>query len=131
MRIASLPEERCKKQRNATLPSVLQPKTCRVVGRPKKRWEDEINDFPRLEQTDETKGNDTRNNDTWFKMAKHQKRWKNMESEYTLAAAAASGDRQQARRRLEHHEETPQDAFRPARYVNGVKLGDYETMSIV
>ena len=54
-----------------------------------------------------------------------------MESEYTMAAAAASCDRRQSRRRLEHHEETPQDAIRPARYVNGVKLGDYETISIV
>ena len=54
----------------------------------------------------------------------------NMESEFTMAAAAASGDRRQSRRRQEH-EETPQDAIRPARYVNGVRLGDFETISIV
>ena len=44
------------------------------------------------------------------------------------ANAAASGGRRQCRIRLEHHVETPQDAIRPARNVNGVKLGDYETM---
>ena len=44
----------------------------RPVGRPKKRWEDEINDFLKPEEIEETKGNEMKNNDT---------RWKAMETE--------------------------------------------------
>ena len=36
--------------------------TNRPVGRPTKRWEDEINDFLKQEETEETKGNELRNN---------------------------------------------------------------------
>ena len=32
--------------------------TNRTVGRPKERWEDEINDFLKPEETEETKGNE-------------------------------------------------------------------------
>ena len=39
-----------------------------------KRSEDEINDFLRPEEIDESKGNDARNNDTWIKISKEK--WK-------------------------------------------------------
>ena len=48
-----------------------------------------------------------------------------MESEYAMTAAAASGDSVHSRRC------PPQDPIRPARYLNGVKLDDYEMVNIV
>ena len=57
----------------------------RPVGRPKKRWEDEI--F-KPEETEETKGNEIKNNDTWIKVATSRKRWTAVETEYAVAAAS-------------------------------------------
>ena len=42
----------------------------RAVRRPRKRWEDDVNQFFKLEETEETKGNDVKNNDTWIRVAK-------------------------------------------------------------
>ena len=65
MRIASLPDERLS----------TMHKTYRPVGRPKKRWEDEINenDFLKPEENEETKGNEIKNYDTWIKVGKIRK----------------------------------------------------------
>ena len=62
------------KRQNVTLASTQKTRTYRAVGRPRKRWEDEVNDILRLGETEETRGNDTRNNDTWIKIAKDQKK---------------------------------------------------------
>ena len=76
VRIASLPDKRWTKT-TAKWNPVLGPKhqTNRPVERPKKRWEDEINEFLKPEETEETKGNETKNNDTWIKVAKRTERW--------------------------------------------------------
>ena len=64
-------------------------------------------------------------NDTWtIKVAKNRDRWKAMESEYTKTAAAASVDSVRSRRY------SPQDPIRPARYLNGVMLDEYEVVNI-
>ena len=47
-----------------------------------------------------------------------------MESEYATTAAAVSVDSVQSRRH------PPQDPVRPARYLNGVKLDEYEVAGI-
>ena len=49
------------------------------MGRPRKRWEDDVNQFLKPEETEETKGNDLKNNDTWKREAKDQISWKGME----------------------------------------------------
>ena len=54
-------------------------KASRAVGRPRKRYEDDINQFFKPEETEETKGNELKNNDTWIRVAKDQIRWKEME----------------------------------------------------
>ena len=41
----------------------------------KKRWEDEINEFLKTEESEESKGNDLKNNDTLIRQAKKQKEW--------------------------------------------------------
>ena len=70
MRIVLLP---AKKAVNWNPGLSTKQQTNRPVGRPKKRWEDEINDFLKPEETEETKGNEIKNNDTWIKVAKNQK----------------------------------------------------------
>ena len=54
--------------------------------------EDEINEFIKPEETEEVKGNEVKNNDTWIKVAQNRERWKATESEYATTAAAASVD---------------------------------------
>ena len=73
IRIPSLPRERWARkaaQWNPGLSSKI--KTNRAVGRPKKRWEDEINDFLKPEETDATKGGDIKSSDTWIWEAKKE-----------------------------------------------------------
>jgi len=58
--------------------------TSRSIGRPKKRWEDDINDF--LKQIyDETKKEETRENKiSWISAANDRKEWSRLEEKYTL-----------------------------------------------
>ena len=85
MRIASLPEERW-----AALS--MKYKTYKAVGRPRRRWEHEINDFVRSERTEDALNNVERNNNEWIKdTKKNQKGWMRMESKFAIAAAAAPG----------------------------------------
>ena len=59
MRIASLTKERWVRKAAEWNPGLsTQIKKCRAVGRPKKRWEDEVNDFLKPEETEATKGSD-------------------------------------------------------------------------
>ena len=93
MRIASLPDERWAKKAAKWNPGFsTKRQTTRPVGRPKQRWEDEINDFLKSDETGETKGNEIKNNDTWIKVAKIREIWKVMESEYATTAATVSVD---------------------------------------
>ena len=55
---------------------------------------------------------------------KKTERWRAMESEYATTAAAVFVDSVQSRRN------PPQDPVRPARYLNGVKLDEYEVANI-
>ena len=59
MRTASLLEERWSRKISELNPGLNGGvKTNRPVERPRKRWENEINDFVKEEDTEETKGND-------------------------------------------------------------------------
>ena len=55
-------------------------KTSRPVGTPRKRWEDEINDCLRPEESEETKRNDLKNK--WKVQAKKPKEWKEKEEQF-------------------------------------------------
>ena len=105
MRTASMPQERWARKATECCTGFQHKKTrtYRAVGRPRKRWEDEVNDILRPGETGETRGNDTRNNDTWIKIAKDQKSWKQMESEFAMAAAALPGaQRHRGNRAVQH-----------------------------
>ena len=86
MRIASLPETRWTKKAARWNPALsVGTKAYRAVGRPK-RWEDEVNQFLKPEETDETKGNGIKNNDTWIWVAKDQEKGKHMEDDFAAAS---------------------------------------------
>ena len=76
MRIASLPEERWTSkivEWNLGLDNKIR--TNKSVGKPRKRWEDDINEFLRPEETEGAKRNDLRNNYTWKMHAKKHNEW--------------------------------------------------------
>ena len=75
IKIASMPDERWTKKTakwNPGLSTIYQ--TNRPVGRPKKRWEDEISEFLKPEETETTEENEMKNNDTWIKVANDRER---------------------------------------------------------
>ena len=86
-RIATSPSERWVKKAAEWNPEMSSKyRTSRMIGRPKKRWEDDINDF--LEQNhDETKIDETRerriqNNNMWISIAIDRKEWTRLEEKY-------------------------------------------------
>ena len=80
LRIATSPSERWLKKKAAEWNPELSSRyrTNRTIGRPKKRWEDDINDF--LKQNLEEKENEeplerkSQNNNIWINIAKDRKR---------------------------------------------------------
>ena len=92
-------------------------RTNRSIGRPRKRWEDDINEF--LKQIENETENMTESsnhiNKNWINTAKDRGRWTLLEENYTKNSVTR-------RRRNSHH--------RPARYVNRVKLNDEEIAGV-
>ena len=84
MRIASLPQERWKSNITEWNPCLDNKiKASRPVGRRRKRWEDEVNEFLRPEDTEETRSSDLKNNSTWKVEAKKKKEWKAREKAFS------------------------------------------------
>ena len=84
LRIASQPETRWSKKAAKWNPCLGSGcKASRAMGRPRKRWEDDMNQFRKPEETEETKGNDLKNKDTWMRGAQDQLRWKEMDKDHT------------------------------------------------
>ena len=89
LRIATSPSERSLKKAAEWCPDLRSRyKTSRAIGRPKKRWEDDINDF--FKQAYEEKENENpieRSNQTnknWINIAKDWRRWALLERDYTM-----------------------------------------------
>ena len=55
----------------------------RKARRPAKRWEDDLNEFVKDEETEATQSNDLKNNDTWLTAAKKIYEWVKKEKRYT------------------------------------------------
>ena len=84
MGIASLAEERWSKKISEWNPGLdSSVKTSRPVERPRIRWEDEINEFFKSEESEKSKGNDLKHIDTWIRQAEKQKEWKIKEEEFS------------------------------------------------
>lgn len=92
LRIATSPSERWLKKAAEWNPELSSRyRTNRAIGRPKKRWEDDINDF--LKQNLEEKENGeplerkSQNNNIWINIAKDRKEWTRLEEKYTRICA--------------------------------------------
>ena len=124
LRIASLPSERWIVKASEWNPELSSRyKTNRAIGRPRRRWEDDINEFLKLEEneTENSTESDNKYNKSWIKTAKDRGRWILLEKDYTMTAEERSENN--ARQRRNHQ-------IRPARYVNGVRLSDHEVANI-
>ena len=63
-------------------------RTNRTIGRPKRRWEDDINDFlkqnPDERKIGEPLERKNQNNNTWINIASDKKEWNRLEEKYTM-----------------------------------------------
>ena len=89
LRIATSPSERWLKKAAEWNPELSSRFwTNRAIGRPRKRWEDDINDF--LKQVLEEKEKDEpterkiQNNNNWINTAKDWEKWARLEEKYTM-----------------------------------------------
>ena len=125
MRIATSPSERWLLKAAGWNPEFSSKyRTNRSSGRPRKRWEDDINEF--LKQVEEETENLTENGNQINKnlnqhSQKNRKRWTLLEENYTTNSEGRHENN--ARTRSNSHNKS-------ARYVNGVKLSDPELADI-
>ena len=94
-RIASLPEERWTRNIFDWHPGLDNKiKTKRLVGRPKRRWEDDLNEFIKPGETKERKKYDLmNNNNNWVMEAKKNKEWKEKEEKFMKIGSTFPGSR--------------------------------------
>ena len=124
LRLASLPSERWIVKVAEWNPELSSRyKTYRAIGGPGRRWEDDINEFTKLEETktEISTESDNKYKKSWIKATKDRRRWTLSENDYTKTAEERSENNARHRR-------NPQS--RPARYVNGVRLSDDEVANI-
>ena len=89
-RIATSPIERWQEKAAEWNPDLSSRKrTNRAIGRPRKRWEDDINEFFKQEFEENEnpieRGNQT--NKTWINIAKDRRRWALLEENYTMTVS--------------------------------------------
>ena len=87
LRIATSPSERWKKKAAVWNPELSSRyRTNWAIGRPRKRWEDDINDFLKQnleeKENEEPLGRKSQNNNTWINIAKDRKEWTRLEEKY-------------------------------------------------
>ena len=89
----------------------------RAIRRPRKRWEDDINEFLKLveDETENLTESSSQINKTWINTAKDRERWTLLEEKYTMT----SEERRENNARMIRNNQSE-----PARYVNGVRLSD-------
>ena len=81
-RIASLPEKKWTRRLFDWHPGLdTSNKTRRQVGRPKRRCEDDLNEFLKTEETQEKTKYELMNNNSWMTPATKYKDWKEKEEE--------------------------------------------------
>ena len=91
LRTASLPEERWSKTVKEWNPGLDNSiKKNRPVSRRWHRWEDAINEFLKPEESEESRGTDLKNNDTWIRPATKSKKTQYKERSWQNAEATES-----------------------------------------
>ena len=85
--IATSPSERWLKKAAEWKPELSSRyRTIKAIGRPRKRWEDDINEFFKQEFEDTKNPIESSNqtNKTWINIAKDRRRWALLEETYTM-----------------------------------------------
>ena len=124
MRIATSPSERWLIKTAEWNPELSSKyRTNSSIGRPRKRWEDDINEFLKQieDETEILTESSNQINKTWINTAKDRGRWALLEENYTMTSEERHENNTRARRNSHN---------RPARYVNGVRLSDEEVANI-
>ena len=124
MRIATSPSEKWlikAAEWNQELRSKYR--TNRTIGRPRKRWEDDINEFLKQveEETENLIESSNQISKTWINTAKDRGRWTLLEENYLMTSVERHENNTRMRRNSHNI---------PARYVNGVKQSDEEVANI-
>ena len=80
-RIITLPQQRWNKRVIEWQPG-LDPalRTKRSVGRPKRRWEDDLNEFTKTEEGHDKAQYEFKNNNSWMNEIKDYQKWKDMKN---------------------------------------------------
>ena len=87
LRIATSPSERWLNKAAEWNPDLSSRyRTNRAIGRPRKRWEDDINDFLKqeFEENENPIESSNQTNKTWINIAKDRRRWALLEETYTM-----------------------------------------------
>ena len=120
LRIATSPSERWLMKAAEWTPALSSKyRTNRAIGRPRERWEDDINEILKLveNETENFIESSSQINKTWINTANDRGRWTLLEEKYTMTAE------NNARMRRNNWS-------RPARHVNGVRLSDEDGANI-
>ena len=124
MRIALSPSERWLIKAAEWNPELSSKyRTNRAIGRPRKRWEDDIHEFLKqvVEETENLTESSNQINKNWINTAKDRGRWTLLEENYTTNSEGRHENNTRTRRNSHNI---------PARYVNGVRLSDEELTDI-
>ena len=122
-RIASLPRERWIVKAAEWNPELSSKNRTIAIGRPRRRWEDDSNEFFKLEEneTENSFESNNQSNKSWIKAAKDSGRFTPLENDFTMTAEEISESHARIRRKTQS---------RPERNVNGVRLSDDEVANI-
>ena len=83
-RIITLPEKRWNRRVFNWHPGLdTSIRTRRQVGRPKRRWEDDLNEFMKTEEGQEKDKYDLKNNNSWMDELQDNKKWKENEEKFS------------------------------------------------
>ena len=111
LRIASIPSEKWLVKAAEWNPELSSKyRTNRAIGRPRRRWEDDINEFLKLEEneTENSIESDNQYNKSWIKAAKDCGRWTLLENEYTMTVDERSESNVRIRRNTQSRPEMRQ-----------------------
>ena len=98
LRIATSPSDRWLRKAAEWNPELSSRyRTNRAIGRPRKRWEDDVNEFLKqeIEETENPIESSNQTNKTWINIAKDRGRWALLEETYTMTVE----ERQEMRKR--------------------------------
>ena len=126
LRIATSPSDRWLMKAAEWNPELSSKyRTNRAIGRQRKRWEDDINEFLKLveHETENFIESNSQINKTWINTAKDRGRWTLLEEKFTMTSEERHENN--ARLRMRRNNQS-----RPARYVNRVRLSDEEVANI-